>query len=119
MDRNSADIARTQMIYDANRKSVGVAYLLWLFLGVFGAHRFYLGRTISGAIQLVLWVLGWLTWWIIIGFVPITVVLVWWLIDAFLIPSIARDHNMELAGALTAGPRHDGFDGFGNARAAR
>lgn len=26
-------------------KSTGVAYLLWFFLGVFGGHHFYLGKT--------------------------------------------------------------------------
>jgi hypothetical protein len=29
-------------------KSTGVAYLLWFFLGVFGAHKFYLGRVGMG-----------------------------------------------------------------------
>jgi TM2 domain-containing membrane protein YozV len=105
-----------QFVYDANRKSVGVAYLLWFFLGGFGAHRLYLGHIVSGVIQLALFVLGWMTVWIIIGAVPLAVVGIWWVVDAFLIPGMARDHNMELAGALTAGPRHDGF---GNARAAR
>jgi len=26
-------------------KNLLAAYLLWFFLGIFGAHRFYLGRT--------------------------------------------------------------------------
>jgi TM2 domain-containing membrane protein YozV len=30
--------------YDAEKKSLVVAVLLWLFLGVVGAHYFYLGR---------------------------------------------------------------------------
>jgi TM2 domain-containing membrane protein YozV len=114
---------RTQLVYDANRKSVGVAYLLWFFLGGFGAHRFYLGHIVSGAIQLMLFVLGWMTVWIIIGAVPLTVIGIWWLVDAFLIPGMARGHNLELAGALTGdGPRMDGpprKDGFVPARVAR
>jgi len=28
--------------YPARRKSTGIAFILWLFLGVLGAHRFYL-----------------------------------------------------------------------------
>ncbi|TDQ51629.1 TM2 domain-containing protein [Actinorugispora endophytica] len=29
----------------ANGKSVGVAYVLWFFLGALGIHKFYLGKT--------------------------------------------------------------------------
>jgi len=84
--------ARAQMMYDANKKSQGVAYLLCLFFGGFGAHRFYLGSTGTGAAQLALWILGWVTFfvtWIPLG--------IWIIVDLFLIPGIARDHNMKLA----------------------
>ena len=84
--------ARAQMLYDANRKSAGVAYLLCIFLGGFGAHRFYLGRTPSAIGQLVLWVLGWLTFlltWIPLG--------IWLFIDLFLIPGMIREENMKVA----------------------
>lgn len=116
MDSDRSDMVRTQLVYDANRKSVGVAYLLWLFLGGFGAHRFYLGRTVTATIQLTLFVLGWLTVWIVIGAFPLAFVAVWLLIDAFLIPGMAREHNAELADALTEGKRNHA--GFGAARLA-
>lgn len=32
--------------------SVGVAYLLWLFLGLFGAHYFYMGKVGIGVLYL-------------------------------------------------------------------
>ncbi len=37
-----------------DKRSIGVGYLLWLacFFGVFGIHRFYAGRWISGLIWL-------------------------------------------------------------------
>ena len=44
-------------------KSVGVAYLWWFFLGLFGGHHFYLGRTALGLLYLFtlgLCGLGWL-----------------------------------------------------------
>ena len=52
-----------------------------LFLGMFGIHRFYLGRVGSGAVMLICTVLGWLTAGIIIGFGLIALVAIWDLID--------------------------------------
>ncbi|GGG70427.1 hypothetical protein GCM10011374_38710 [Kocuria dechangensis] len=40
MDSN---VAAAQMQYDNEKKSAGVAWLLWLFTGALGGHRFYLG----------------------------------------------------------------------------
>jgi len=42
----------------APQKSVGMAYLLWFFLGVLGAHQFYLGRT--GRAVSYIFTFGWL-----------------------------------------------------------
>ena len=86
MDQN----LRTQLQYDAQKKSIAAAYILWLFLGTFGAHRFYLGHIGSGAIQLTLLLLGWVPFflgWFILG--------IWWLIDAFLIPAQTERRNLE------------------------
>jgi TM2 domain-containing membrane protein YozV len=38
-------------------KSLKKAYLLWLFLGLFGVHRFYFRKKISGTILLILTVI--------------------------------------------------------------
>lgn len=51
-----------------------VAYVLWLF-GFMGAHRFYLGRPISGTIY----------------FFTLGLFLVGWVVDLFLIPGMERD----------------------------
>jgi TM2 domain-containing membrane protein YozV len=94
MDQAEAVLAsaRAQMMYDANKKSTGAAYLLWFFLGGLGAHRFYLGYTGSGVAQLLLLLLGWIplfVGWFILG--------IWLLVDLFLIPGMAREKNMALA----------------------
>jgi TM2 domain-containing membrane protein YozV len=69
---------------DYRRKSILLAYVLW-FLGVFGAHRFYLGRPISGLVMLGLFIAG------LGAFPPLMLLLIGWLfIDLFLIPSMAR-----------------------------
>lgn len=48
------------VVYEASRKSVLVAYLLWFFLGLFGAHRFYTRAGKTGWGLLALHVGGWL-----------------------------------------------------------
>lgn len=69
-----------------------VAYFLWFFLGVFGVHRFYLGRPVSAIVQLLLCL-------IVIG-------LVWWVADLFLIPGMIREKRMALRGELVEGATH-------------
>ncbi len=64
------------MQYDANKKSVLVAYLLWFLVGVFGMHRFYLEKKGTGAAILVITLL--------IITIPISVI--WCFVDLFLIP---------------------------------
>lgn len=91
MDDNS----RKQMIFESERKSVGVAYLLWCLIGGFGAHRFYAGKKGSGVAQLLLLlsVVGWL------------VLVPWLLIDLVLIPGMIRERNLETIEQLH-GPSH-------------
>ena len=42
-NQNNLHIA--QMEYDNQKKTPGIAYALWFFLGVVGGHRFYAGDT--------------------------------------------------------------------------
>ena len=77
-------------------KDIGIAYLLALLLGGFGAHNFYAGNTAAGVIQLVLTVLGVLTSWLAIGFLFIGAVLVWVIVDLFMLPSYIRQANARL-----------------------
>lgn len=88
------------MQYDAAKKSTGVAYVLWFFLGGLGVHRFYLDRSASGIVMAIISVLSWLTVFIGIGLIGLTVIGVWWLVDAFLIPGIIVRANQELANRL-------------------
>ncbi|CAN5310148.1 NINE protein [soil metagenome] len=57
--------------HDTHSKAIG--YLLWIF-GIFGAHRFYYGKPITGTI------------WFFTG----GLLLIGWIIDLFLIPSMDR-----------------------------
>ena len=91
---------QTMMRYDANKKSALLSYILWFFLGLFGVHRMYLGRIGSGIAMLILHGLSWLTWWILIGWLGFGILGLWWLIDALLIPGMARDYNNRLVDSL-------------------
>lgn len=96
------------MLYDAHKKSAGVAYLLWFFLGGLGAHRFYTGRAGSASAMIALNALGWITLAFVIGFGLLAVFSVWWLVDAFLIGGWVRHHNADLIERLEADAKKAG-----------
>ncbi|MCT8972112.1 TM2 domain-containing protein [Microbaculum marinisediminis] len=89
--------SRQMMEYDALSKSAVLAYILWFFLGFLGAHRLYSARVLSGILQFLLWGLGWLTMWILIGWAFWALWALWWVIDAVLIPGWIRDYNLSVA----------------------
>lgn len=89
--------AQTVMMYDATKKSLPVSYILWWFLGTFGAHRFYMGRTSSAIVMLVITLVSIPLTLVFIGVLGFMAIGVWWIVDAFLIPGIVREHNMRLA----------------------
>ncbi|USY27136.1 TM2 domain-containing protein [Alcaligenes sp. 1735tsa3] len=89
------------MLYDANKKSLGVTYLLWFFLGTLGGHRFYMDKTGSAIAILVLTILGALLSVMGVGLIMLGVALVWVLVDAFLIPGWVRNKNTLLATSLS------------------
>ena len=92
------------MQYDANKKSAVVAYLLWFFLGMFGVHRFYLGKPGSGAAILIITLLSFILMFAAVGFVTIFIPAIWIFVDLFLIPGITRKYNNDLAARLGAIP---------------
>jgi len=89
--------ARALMMFEANKRSIVVAYLLWLFLGGAGGHRFYAGKTGSAIAQLLLLIFGILLTMVGIGFLLLLVLGIWVLVDAFLIPGWIRNQNSLLA----------------------
>ena len=98
------------MHYDANKKSVGVAYLLWFFVGLFGAHRFYLDEKGTGAAMLAITLVSLVLMFAFIGFFTIFITIIWDFVDLFLIPGMTREYNNALAlrlGVLSTTPVPD------------
>ncbi len=60
-----------------------IGYLIWIF-GFLGAHRFYYGKPISGTIY----------------FFTLGIFFIGWIVDLFLIPSMAREADIR----FTPGP---------------
>jgi TM2 domain-containing membrane protein YozV len=67
-----------QTEHDTHLKSMG--YLLWLF-GFTGSHRFYYGKPISGTIY----------------FFTFGLLLIGWIVDFFLIPSMDRQADLRFS----------------------
>ena len=61
---------------DTHRKTIG--YILWLF-GFLGAHRFYYGKPVTGTIY----------------FFTLGLLLIGWIVDLFLIPSMDRQADLR------------------------
>lgn len=88
--------AIARMRYDAAAKSPLIAYLLWFFLGYGGVHRMYLGRWISGILMLLIFGLSLLLTLVLIGYVGLGLIILWWVVDALLIPGMTRRANERL-----------------------
>lgn len=101
----SAD-TQAMMAFESNKKSAGVAYLLWFFTGGVGGHRFYMGRIGSAVTQLILAILGWTTVWFGVGLVFLIPLGIWLLVDAFTLGGMVAKHNGDLVSRLNANPRH-------------
>jgi len=92
--------ARVAMRYDANKKSELIAYLLWFFLGGFGAHRFYIGRIGSAIAMTLLFVGSTALTLVLIGYVGNALWTIWWVIDAFKLPGWIAAYNNPLISDL-------------------
>ncbi|TPR26221.1 TM2 domain-containing protein [Apilactobacillus micheneri] len=75
---------------DANKANPIIAWVLWWFLGEFGAHRFYLHRN-NALAMLIIDVTGWILSIILIGLPIILFIRIWWIIDAFSIQAWLRE----------------------------
>jgi TM2 domain-containing membrane protein YozV len=92
------------LIYLIHRKKVGLCYFLAIFLGQLGMHRFYLGYTNSGALQLISSIIFFrlyfvsyadTEWFFGIAFIVSGIFSLRWIVDLFLIPSMTKRKNLN------------------------
>lgn len=109
------------MAFQASKKSTGLAYVLWFFLGSIGGHRFYLRRGWSAATMIVLAILGWSTIAFGVGVVFLAPLGIWLLVDLFTIPGMVAKLNGELMAQLNAAatPKADTADQLSKLAALR
>jgi TM2 domain-containing membrane protein YozV len=93
---NQQQLAMVQSELEHKKKSMVVAYLLLIFFGGFGAHRFYVGQKGTAIAQLVLTVIGALTSIILIGLFLLAAVGIWVLVDLFLLHGYVNRLNEEI-----------------------
>jgi TM2 domain-containing membrane protein YozV len=94
--RHPSNDAVAMMRYDAAKRSVLIAYLLWFLLGTFGVHRLYLGRVGSGLLMLAIFGLSWVLTFVLIGYAGLLLIGLWWVVDAFLIPGMTASYNTRV-----------------------
>lgn len=83
MSITARDIDVIESLVESRAKKPLTAYALWFFLGWFGAHRFYAGRTQSGFAMTALCLS-------VVGF-PIA--FFWWMADAVILGSILSEER--------------------------
>ena len=86
MDELRYRVLRAESEYHSVKKDTRTAYAIWLFFGIFGGHRFYLGDT--GRSVAMLFTLGGLG--------------VWTLADAFFVGRRVRTVNDRRRAAIMA-----------------
>ncbi len=77
----------------APAKSLRLAYILWAGLGLVGAHRLYLGFSLSGAGMALISLVSVPLIWSGLGLLGFVVTGTWMLADALLLPGLARTAN--------------------------
>jgi TM2 domain-containing membrane protein YozV len=85
--------------YENAKKSLALTYLLWAFAGGIGAHRFYTQRT-GSAVAMLLLTIASLPLTFMVGPIGFGIVMLWGLVDAFLIPGWIREYNNRLLDAV-------------------
>ena len=98
----SGPSSKDLMRFENEKKSAGVALFLCWVLGIFGAHRFYMGRP-HGATMLIIALISIPLCFVIIGFFSLFAVWIWVIVDLFSVSKWAREYNTALLAKIQSG----------------
>jgi TM2 domain-containing membrane protein YozV len=95
---SSKDLIR----FENEKKSAGIALILCWVLGIFGGHRFYLGRP-HAVTMLVITLVSFPLCIVIIGFVGVLTTWIWMIADLYQVSRWAREYNTALLAKIESG----------------
>jgi TM2 domain-containing membrane protein YozV len=75
------------------KKSLGIAYLLLIFVGSLGLHHFYLGNTNKGIAYLATLIIGGALSVVLVGLAVLAVLGVILFVELFTLPKMVREAN--------------------------
>jgi TM2 domain-containing membrane protein YozV len=99
---SSGASSKDLMRFESEKKSAGVALFLCWVLGIFGGHRFYMGRP-HGATMLIITLVSFPLCFVLIGFASLFAVWIWMVVDLFSVSRWAREYNTALLAKIQSG----------------
>ena len=94
--------ARAMMRFETEKKSDSTALLLCWLLGIFGAHRFYLGRP-HAVTMLVITLVSLPLCFALVGFAGVFAMGIWSFIDVFSVSKWSKEHNAAVLAKISSG----------------
>jgi TM2 domain-containing membrane protein YozV len=95
---NANDLLR----FENEKKSAALAFILCWFLGIWGAHRFYLGKPYAW-LKVIITLVSIPLCFFFIGFFGLFAMWLWMIIDLFYVSRWVRAHNTALLERISAG----------------
>jgi TM2 domain-containing membrane protein YozV len=93
---DSTSFSQSEMMrFESQKKSVGLAFALCWFLGIWGAHRFYMKKP-HAVTKLVCTIISIPLCFLLVGFLWIIANVIWTFIDLFYISGWVKEYNTTL-----------------------
>lgn len=99
---SSATSSKDLMRFEGEKKSAGVALFLCWICGIFGGHRFYLGRP-HGTTMLLITIISFPLCFVVVGFAGLLATWVWMIADLFKVSRWTKEYNTALLAKIQSG----------------